>query len=362
MWQRWSAFLPHVNHRADLNLLIAEMIGELATGHQYVWGGQTPPAPQGVPVGLLGADVEPGQGGYVLKRIYRGQNWNPKLRAPLTAPGVDARVGDVIVAVNGRPITAGQSFYQAFENTAGKLTELTLRRGEAEHQTRVVPVANEGQLRYRSWVESRRERVAQLSGGRLAYVHMPDTGNNGMASFDRDYYSQLDKEGLVIDLRYNRGGKVADYVVNVLQREVLCHWLNREGWGARTPFGTFQGPKAMVINEYAGSGGDALPWMFQNSKLGPLVGQRTWGGLVGISGYPDLMDGGGVTAASFGVMDAKGKWAVENVGVTPDLEVVQYPKPIIEGQDPQLDAAVADVMKRLKGKRFTPTYAPPAKR
>jgi tricorn protease len=362
MWQRWSAFLPHVKHRADLNLLIAEMIGELATGHQYVWGGQTPQAPSGVPVGLLGADVEAREGGYVLTRIYRGQNWNPKLRAPLTAPGVNARVGDVVIAINGRPIAAGQSFYQAFEDTAGKLTELTLRRGEAEHVTRVVPVANEGQLRYRSWVESRRARVAKLSGGRLAYVHMPDTGNNGMACFDRDYYSQLDKEGLVIDLRYNRGGKVADYVVNVLQREVLCHWLNREGWGARTPFGTFKGPKAMVINEYAGSGGDALPWMFQNSKLGPLVGQRTWGGLVGISGYPDLMDGGGVTAASFGVMDKEGKWAVENVGVSPDLEVVQLPKPILEGKDPQLDAAVADVLKRLNGKRFTPSYSPPTKR
>lgn len=362
IWTRWSAFLPHVKHRADLNLLISEMIGELATGHQYVWGGQMPPTPKGVPVGLLGADLESRAGGYVLTRIYRGQNWNPSLRAPLTAPGVDARVGDLLVAVNGRQLRPGQSLYQAFEDTAGKLTELTLRRGEAEHTTRVVPISNEGQLRYRSWVESRRARVKKLSGGRLAYVHMPDTGNNGMASFDRDYYSQLDKEGLVIDLRYNRGGKVADYVVNVLQREVLCHWLNREGWGSRTPFGTFKGPKAMVINEYAGSGGDALPWMFQNSRLGPLIGQRTWGGLVGISGYPDLMDGGGVTSASFGVMDREGKWAVENVGVSPDLEVVQFPKPIIEGADPQLDAAIKNVLERVQGKRFTPTYTPPAKR
>ena len=362
MWERWSAFLPHVRHRADLTLLISELIGELATGHQYVWGGEFPPAPEGVPVGLLGADLEVHQGRYRLAKIYRGQNWNPDLRAPLTEPGVDARVGDVLVAVNGRPLLAGESPYRAFENTAGQLTELTLRRGEGERVVKVVPIPDETNLRYRSWVESRRARVTELSGGRLAYVHMPDTGDRGMGSFDRDYYSQLDKQGLVIDLRYNRGGKVADYVINVLQRQVLCYWLNREGWGARTPFGTFSGPKAMVINEYAGSGGDALPWMFQNTKLGPLVGQRTWGGLVGISGYPSLMDGGTVTAASFGVLDTQGKWAVENEGVTPDIEVVQYPKPIIEGRDPQLDAAVQSVLERLGGERFTPSYSPPAKR
>jgi tricorn protease len=362
MWARWSAFLPHVKHRADLNLLISELIGELATGHQYVWGGQTPARPKGVPVGLLGADFDHSEGRYRLARIYRGQNWNPSQRAPLTEPGVDAKVGDVLLAVNGSPLTTRENLYRAFENTAGRVTELVLQRGESKLTVKVVPIGNEAQLRYRSWVESRRARVKKLSGGRLAYVHMPDTGNRGMASFDRDYYSQLNKQGLVIDIRYNRGGKVADYVVNVLRRDVLCHWMNREGWGTRTPFGTFSGPKAMVINEYAGSGGDALPWLFKNTKLGKLVGQRTWGGLVGISGYPSLMDGGKVTAASFGVMDREGKWAVENVGVSPDVEVTQFPKPIIEGQDPQLDAAIELVLKDLKGERFTPAYTPPAKR
>ena len=362
MWERWSAFLPHVRHRADLNLLISELIGELATGHQYVWGGELPDQPEGVSVGLLGADLEVHEGSFRLARIYRGQNWNPDLRAPLTEPGVDAREGDLVLAVNGRALLATENPYRAFENTAGQLVELKLRRGETERVVKVVPINDETNLRYRSWVESRRARVDELSGGKLAYVHMPDTGNRGMGSFDRDYFSQLHKQGLVIDLRYNRGGKVADYVINVLQREVLCYWLNREGWGARSPFGTFSGPKAMVINEYAGSGGDALPWMFQNTKLGPLVGQRTWGGLVGISGYPSLMDGGTVTAASFGVMDTQGKWAVENVGVAPDIEVVQYPKPIIEGRDPQLDAAIRSVLERVQGQRFTPSYSPPDKR
>ena len=362
MWERWSAFLPHVKHRADLNLLIAELIGELATGHQYVWGGQMPTKPEGVPVGLLGADWEVHRGHWRLARILRGQNWNPDLRAPLTEPGVDVAVGDLLLAVDGVTITGTENLYRAFENTAGKLTELTLRRGDQERRVRVLPIADEARLRYRQWVESRRARVAELSGGKLGYLHLPDTGGRGMASFDRDYYSQLDKEGLVIDVRYNGGGKVADYIIHTLQREPLMYWLNREGWGARSPFGSFSGPKAMVINEYAGSGGDALPWMFRTTKLGPLVGQRTWGGLVGISGYPVLMDGGGVTAASFGVLDLDAKWAVENEGVAPDVPVVQYPKPIIAGEDPQLDVAVELTLERLRGKRFTPTYSPPAKR
>lgn len=367
MWTRWSAFLPHVRHREDLNLLIGEMIGELCCGHQYVSGGESPDGPSGVSVGLLGCDVTIDSGRYRIARIYRGQNWNPQLRSPLSEPGVDVKVGDYLLAVNGVPLTADQNYYRAFENTSGQQVELSVSAnadGSAPRTTKVVPIGSESSLRRMAWVEMNRQRVTELSNGRLAYVYMPDTGGAGEASFDRDFYSQLDKEGLILDERYNGGGKVADYVIDILSRQVRSYWMNREAWLGRTPFAMIDGPKVMIVNYRAGSGGDWMPWAFQRAKIGPLVGTRTWGGLVGISGYPPLMDGGSVTAASFGVMDENGEWAVENDGVTPDHVVVEYPKDMNAGRDPQLEKAVelamADLEKRTK--KAPPTYKPPKKR
>lgn len=370
MWGRWQAFLPHVRHRSDLSLIMKEMIGELCCGHQYVSGGDLPRADSGISVGLLGADVKIDRGRYKITRIYKGQNWNPGLRSPLTEPGVKVAVGNYILAVNGQPLQGKDNFYRFFENTAGKVTELKLSKTSAGKKTwtvEVLPLSSDSSLRSLDWIEQNRKRVHKLSKGRLAYVYMPDTGGRGMASFDRDFYSQIHKEGLIIDERYNRGGKVADYVISVLSRKPYCYWMNREKWLGRSPFATMTGPKVMVINERAGSGGDAMPWMFKNNKLGPLVGTRTWGGLVGISGYPVLLDGGRVTSASFGVMDVNGKWAVENVGVAPDYKVVEKPKPIIEGRDPQLEKAVALAMEALKkkdkeAKKKLPSYYPPEKR
>jgi tricorn protease len=367
MWERWSAFLPHVRQRDDLNVVIGEMIGELACGHEYVSGGQKPPVPPGAATGLLGADFAIENGRHRITAIYKGQNWNPSLRSPLTEPGVDARVGDYLISVNGKDLTDADNLYEAFVHTANRQTVLKLAEdpsGGGARTARVVPVESDTLLRRRAWVEANRKRVDALSGGRLAYVYMPDTGAQGMAEFDRDYYSQLDKQGLVLDERYNRGGQVADYVISVLDRDVRCLWMNREGWVARTPFATMTGPKVMVINEYAGSGGDAMPWLFQKAKIGPLVGTRTWGGLVGISGYPPLMDGGSVTAASFGVMDCDGNWCVENVGVSPDHEVVEWPKQIIMGGDPQLEKAVELALEALEKNppKPEPKYRPPAAR
>jgi tricorn protease len=369
MWDRWSAFLPHVRNRGDLNVVMGEMIGELCCGHEYLWGGEKDPAPAGVGSGLLGADWEVADGRYRIRRIFRGQNWNPGLRAPLTEPGVEAREGDYLVAVEGRPVTAAGDLHRAFENTAGKQIEITVSAkadGSAPRVTKVVPVGpeDEGRLRRLAWVEERRRMVDRLSGGALAYVYMPDTGGRGLAAFDRDFYSQLDRKGLVLDERYNGGGKVADYVVDVLSRKVLCWWMSREGWVGRTPWGTLQGPKVMLINERAGSGGDAMPWMFRQMGIGPLVGTRTWGGLVGITGYPPLMDGGSVTAAAFGILDPSGKWVVENEGVAPDVEVVEWPKDCAEGRDPQLEKAVEVAMDLLKNTSRVepPRYQPPAKR
>jgi len=200
-----------------------------------------------------------------------------------------------------------------------------------------------------------------MSGGRLAYIYMPNTGGQGMAAFDRDFYSQLDKQGVVLDERYNGGGQVANYVIDVLSRQRMSYWMNREKWLAQSPFGMIEGPKVMIINESAGSGGDWMPWTFQNRGVGPLVGTRTWGGLVGISGYPPLMDGGSITAASFGVQDVNGDWAVENVGVAPDYEVVEFPKPIIAGGDPQLEKAVELALAALEANppKPRPSYKTP---
>ncbi len=367
MWRRWSAFLPHVRHRADLNVIIAEMIGELACGHQYAGGGDMPDAPDGVSVGLLGADWEIAKNRYRIARIYSGQNWSPGLRAPLTEPGVDAREGDYLITVDGRPVMADDNLYAAFENTANRQVLITLASkpdGLDARSMTVVPISNEFALRRQSWIEDNRRRVDELSNGRLAYIYMPNTGGAGMAAFDRDFYSQLDRDGVILDERYNGGGQVANYVIDVLSRRVMSYWMNREKWLAQSPFGMIDGPKVMLINESAGSGGDWMPWMFQNRGIGPLVGTRTWGGLVGISGYPPLMDGGFVTAASFGVMDTDGRWAVENVGVAPDYEVVEWPKEVIAGHDPQLEKAVSLALEELgrNPKKPRPQYHPPAAR
>ncbi len=367
MWSRYSVFLPHLRHRNDLNILIAEMIGELCCGHEYVGGGQMPRVQRGMSVGLLGADYSLDRGRFRIARIYRGQNWNPGLRAPLTEPGVDAREGDYLISVNGRPLTSRDNIYAAFVNKSGRQVELVFSSqpdGSSSRKMTVVPVSSESRLRQRSWIERNRRLVEKLSGGRLAYVYMPDTGGGGMAAFNRDFYSQLGKDGLVLDERYNRGGKVADYVINVLSRQPMCYWMNREEWLGRTPFGTMTGPKVMVINERAGSGGDAMPWLFRRAKLGQLVGTRTWGGLVGVSGYPKLVDGGSVTAASFGIIDTNGNWAVENVGVAPDVEVVEWPKEVIAGRDPQLEKAIEIAMAGLEKRSALklPSYKPPSKR
>ncbi|MEM7306576.1 MAG: PDZ domain-containing protein [Planctomycetota bacterium] len=368
MWDRWDDFLPHVRHRDDLTVLIRELIGELACGHQYASGGETPDAPDGVSVGLLGADLayDRSAGAFRIERILRGQNWNADLRAPLTEPGVDAREGDYLLAVNGRPVDPGQNVYRAFENTAGKQVRLTLAEtadGADSRTVTVVPIGSESRLRRQAWVEANRRRVDELSGGRLAYIYMPNTGGAGREAFDRDFYSQLDKEGVVLDERYNGGGQVANYVIDVLSREPMSYWMNREAWVGRSPFGMIEGPKVMIVNESAGSGGDWMPWVFQNKGLGPLVGTRTWGGLVGISGYPPLMDGGSVTAASFGVMDVEGQWAVENVGVAPDFEVIEWPAEILAGRDPQLERAVELALGQLGGARPAPaSYHPPQTR
>ena len=348
---RYAAFLPHVATRADLNRVLQWMSSELSVGHHNVGGGDSLAQPRNVPGGLLGADFEVASGRYRLKKVYGGLNWNPQLRAPLTEPGVNAKGGEYLLAVNGRDLRVPTNLYSQFENTSGKIVEITLGPnpdGAGSRTVQVVPIANEGALRNRDWVEGNLKKVDQATGGRVAYVYVPNTAGAGHTYFKRYFYPQVNKDAVIIDERFNGGGSVADYYIDILRRPFIANWAMRYGADLKTPFASIQGPMAMIIDETAGSGGDLLPWMFRKFKMGPLVGQRTWGGLVGILGFPVLMDGGGITAPNLAIWTPEDGWVVENEGVPADIEVEQTPADVIAGRDPQLEKAIEVVMAELK--------------
>lgn len=351
VYEKYRPLLNHVQHRSDLAYLIATVGGELTVGHSYLTGSGDVPAEDQVSVGLLGADFGVENGHYRIRRIFTGENWNPELQAPLSAPGIEVAEGDYILEVNGRALTPPANLYSAFEGTAGKQTLIRVNKTPSLEGSRVltvVPVASDQGLRTRAWIEANRRRVDELSGGRLAYVWLPNTGGAGYSSFTRYYYSQQQKDGAIIDERYNQGGMVADYIVNELDRKLLGYFALRDGKTSTSPTAGIYGPKVMIINESAGSGGDALPYYFRLRKIGPLVGTRTWGGLVGTLGTPATIDGGGITAPSLAFYDIAGKWAVENEGVAPDIEVEYTPSEVIKGRDPQLERAVQEAMKLLE--------------
>jgi tricorn protease len=348
--RKYSPYLDSLAHRADLNYLFQEMFGELTVGHLYVSGGDIP-NPDRVVGGLLGCDYAIENGRYRFAKIYDGENWNPQLRAPLTQPGVNVQEGEYLLAVNGRNLAASDNVYALFQNTAGKQVVIKVGPnpdGTQSREVTVTPVPNEGGLRNLAWVEGNRRKVDKLSNGKLAYVWLPDTAGGGYTSFNRYYFSQLDKDGAVIDERFNSGGQAADYVVDYLRKPLNSYWALRDGEDYRQPFGTMPGPKVMLVNEYAGSGGDYLPYMFRRSQIGPLIGKRTWGGLVGIGGTPQLMDGGSITAPNFAFYTPEGKWEIENHGVAPDIEVEMDPAAWRAGHDPQLEKGVAVLLEELK--------------
>jgi tricorn protease len=351
IYEKYRPLLQYVQHRSDLAYLIATVGGELTVGHSYLTGSGDIPGEEAVSVGLLGADFAIENGHYRIKRIYTGENWNPELQAPLSAPGINAAEGDYLLEVNGRPVVPPTNLYSAFEGTAGRQTLIRINKEPSAEGSRVitvVPVASDQGLRTRAWIEANRRRVDELSGGRLAYVWLPNTGGAGYTYFTRYYYSQQQKEGAIIDERYNQGGMVADYIVNELDRKLLGYFAMRDGKPSTSPIAGLYGPKVMIINESAGSGGDALPYYFRLRKIGPLVGTRTWGGLVGTLGVPATIDGGGITAPSLAFYDLGGKWAVENEGVAPDIEVDYTPSEVLKGHDPQLERAVQEAMKLLE--------------
>ncbi|HEX4468515.1 MAG TPA: PDZ domain-containing protein, partial [Gemmatimonadaceae bacterium] len=353
VYDKYAPFVPYIGHRSDLGYLIALTGGELTVGHSYLSGPGDEPEEQPESVGLLGADYAIENGRYRITHIYSGENWNPDLRAPLSAPGIRVAEGDYLLEINGRPLAPPTNVYSLFQGTAGHQISIRVGKsatGEDSRVVTVVPVASEEGLRTRAWIEANRRKVDQLSGGRLAYVWLPNTAGAGYTSFTRYFYAQQEKEGAVIDERYNHGGMVADYIVNELERRPMGYFATREGKVSTTPIAGIYGPKVMLINESAGSGGDALPYMFHQRQIGPLVGMRTWGGLVGTLGVPPTIDGGGITAPGLAFYDLQGKWAVENEGIAPDVEVEYTPADVIKGHDPQLERAVQEALAILKQK------------
>ncbi len=360
--KKYQPYLENIASRSDLNFLFEEMLGELSVGHLFVFGGDRPEVKK-VKGGLLGADYHVENGRYRFARVYDGENWNPQLKAPLTQPGVNVAAGEYLLAVNGRALTAAENLFSYFENTAGKSVVLRVGPNPDERGSRevtVVPVESEAGLRNLAWIEENRRKVDQLSGGRLAYIYLPDTAYGGYTSFNRYFFSQAGKEGAVIDERFNGGGTNTDYILDYLRRTLMNFRTTRDGQDTTTPVSLIFGPKCMIINEYAGSGGDAMPWHFRQAGIGPLVGKRTWGGLVGFFGpnAPALMDGGFVTAPSRGFWTANGKWEVENHGVAPDVEVDLEPQAWRAGHDTQLEKAVAMTMESLRRNR-PPRYEKP---
>jgi tricorn protease len=364
VWDWYSDWLPQVHHRSDFNQLLDMLSGEVAVGHSYVRGGDYPDltSPE---TGLLGVDLEEQDGFYRITRIYTGEDWTPDLSGPLAVPGMDVNDGDYLVAVNGRELRAPTNPFMLLEGTAGRTITVSVNDRPSMDGARdivVEPVSNENQLRTWAWVEHNRQKVYEMSDGQLAYVWLPNTGRGGYAYFNRMYFAQQDKRGAVIDERNNGGGSAADYFVEVMGRQLTGYFNSRAG--DRKPFtqpmAGLWGPKVMLINERSGSGGDLLPYLFRFKQIGPLVGTRTWGGLVGTWDTPPLLDGGRFVAPRGGFFDVNGQWAVEGEGVAPDIEVRNDPQPVIDGRDPQLEAAVQEALHLLQTEAVELKAEPPA--
>lgn len=356
----YAPFLDRISSRDELNELFREMTGNLVIGHMFVAGG-TEPEIKKVSVGLLGADYKIDQGRYRFARIYNGENWNPQLHAPLTQPGVNVKAGEYLLAVNGRELHSSDNLYSLFQETAGRQTVLKVGPspdGKDSREVTAVPVESETGLRNLAWIEANRRRVDEMTGGRVAYVYLPNTAQGGYTNFNRYYFAQLGKQAAILDERFNHGGQLADYIIDYLRRPPMSRVASREGEDYSEPVESIYGPKVMIINQFAGSGGDAMPWYFRTSGIGPLVGETTWGGLVGIGGYPVLIDGGRITAPRWAIYGLKGHWEVENHGIPPDYEVEMDPKQVREGRDPQLEKAVQVVLELLE-KNPPPKYERP---
>jgi len=359
---KYGQLVPYVAHRADLDYILGEVAGEMNAGHVYV--GSPPELSQPrVDNGLLGAEIVADSGAFRIKHIYPGENWHESFRSPLTEPGVKVREGDYILAVDGVTTKGVDNFYRLLENKASRVVTLLVNSKPdpaGAHEEKVRPTRKETNLRYLDWVASRRAYVEKMSNGRIGYIHLPNTGAEGNRELFKGFYPQVDKDALIIDDRYNGGGFIPDRMIELLAREPLNYWKRRGLEPQATPLLSHVGPKAMLINGLSSSGGDAFPYYFRKLELGPLIGTRTWGGLIGISGNPGLADGGSVLAATFRFLGTDGNWAVENEGVAPDLEVIDRPEAVSAGHDPSVEKAVEVLLEALSKNPPKPVAVPPA--
>ncbi len=350
MKEKYEVFLPHLSCRSDLNKVMMWMGSEVGVGHHRIGGGDMLGETKQVEGGLLGADFAVENQRYRITKVFEGLNWNPKLRSPLTEPGLNMKVGEYLLKVNGQELTSETNLYQPFENSAGKIVYLTVgpnADGNGSREIQVVPVESEYALRNRDWVEGNLKKVHEATDGQVAYVYVPNTAGAGHEYFKRYFFPQANKKAIIVDERYNGGGSLADYYIDILMRPYQSHWNMRYTNDFKSPSASIQGPKVMIIDENAGSGGDMLPYMFRKFGVGTMVGKTTWGGLVGTLGFPELMDGGYVTAPNVAIWTEDG-FIVENVGVAPDIDVEQTPAAVIEGHDPQLEKAIEVALEQLK--------------
>ncbi len=352
MRTRYGELLPHVAHRSDLNYILGEMIGELCCSHTYIAGGEGTRVDV-VETGLLGIDWEPdpSSGFYRIEKIYPGENWKENLRSPLTEPSVEVEEGEYIVAVDNIALQYPTNPYSLFENTVGKTVTLKVNSKpslDGAREVTVKPIASEYHLRYRFWVENNRRKVEEATGGRVGYIFIPDMGGGGLNEFSESFFPQVKKEGLIVDVRYNGGGFVSEMILERLRREVVGMGGSRNASDYTYPGGALYGHMVCIANQYSASDGDNFPYFFREYGLGPVVGKRTWGGVVGIRGFPPLLGGGYVTVPEFAPFGMDGQWIMENYGVDPDIEVDNLPDQVILGRDPQLEKAIEIIMKKLK--------------
>ncbi len=350
IYDRYRPLVDHAGRREDLSDLLVELIAELQVGHIRTGGGDIH-RETGSNTGLLGANLVLDQGRYRLARVYTGEAWNPFLDAPLATPGNEAREGEYILAVNGRELTASDNIFEYLQGTSGN--QVTLRvganaDGSGARDIVVEPTGSERMMRLWSWIETNRRAVSEATDGRVGYVYLPNTAGAGYTFFNRMFFAQIDKDAVIIDERSNAGGQAANYITEVLSRRHLSGWKDRDGKVYNTPAGAIHGPKVMLIDQDAGSGGDYLPYSFRTLGIGKLIGTRTWGGLIGISANPGLIDGGGLTVPFFRFYDTNHEWTVENQGVAPDIEVTLDPIATNRGRDTQLEAAIAEIMLQLE--------------
>jgi len=361
---KYAPLLPYVEHRADLSYLIGEMIGELGAGHTYVGGGDLP-KPRRIKLGLLGARLskDPRSGYFRIDRILKGENWQAKTRSPLTEIGVDAREGDYILAINGQSTAEMPNLYAALAGKAGRQVQLTLNstpNTAGSREVTVVPIDNEAELYYYSWVQANIARVNEATGGQVGYIHIPDMGVNGLNEFVKYYYPQLQKKALIIDDRGNGGGNVSPMIIERLRREIAMFTFARNTVASVDPGGMQWGPKICLIDEFSASDGDLFPYRFRQMKLGKLVGKRTWGGVVGIRGSLPFLDGGSLNKPEFSRFGLDGReWIIEGTGVEPDVWVDNDPALEFNGTDQQLDKAIELILEELKNWQNTVPPVPP---